>query len=389
MVEVTYVGGKSFVTLTAEATFGTYDTTASEEKWVLATNFTNPRKNNMIRLYALGGGRNYVQAVPGKFEVDGTLEYDLQNGALLKYAFGTIGSWAWATDTWTRTAGSAVPTYHPAYDLDGSAITGTPTALCMWSIREGDVLTSFTINQVEISTATTYDTQMRYLGCKVNQFSIRADTEKPLHVTLDWIGQSELLVKDMETVTEPTTPGTLTDVVSMFYRGSLLIGGTVAVPTADTYSGTEIVGPAKVTTADTVIACNSVECKGTNSLEKYFSINNTTGRGTQYLLEKQREYSLTLDLNFVNTDQLHRFYNGTKTGTGPLSCENYTPFTVVLDYRSCLTLGDDFQQFRIIFSDVYFDETSIPVTPTDIVKQTVSAIAKKCDVYYITAEAQL
>jgi hypothetical protein len=387
-IETTYVGGKVFVTIRPEATYGTYDAAGTDIKWVLGQNFTNPRKNNMQKVYGLGSGRNPAQIVPGKYEVDGTLEFDVQNGRALHLALGDIGWWGWAGSTWTRTLGIASPTYHPAYDLDGVAITGTPTALNLFHVREADTMPPFSVSETLISAGTVYDSLLRYVGCKVNGWNVDADTERPLRATFDWMGRTDSIVTDQSTITEPTTPGGYTDAIEMFYRGTLSFGGTAVIPTADTYSGLETAGPAVVTTPAAIVACNSISAKLTNNMEKYFSITTTAGRGVQYLLEKQREYTLNLELNYVHNDFLKRFYDGTITASSPTGSSDYTPFYVTVDYKTANTLGNSFKQLRLVFSQVYFDETNIPASPMDILKEPITAIAKKCDAFYITNEAQ-
>jgi len=127
----------------------------------------------------------------------------------------------------------------------------------------------------------------------------------------------------------------------------------------------------------------------TNNLESYWAVNNTAGRGIQYSLEKQREYSLSLDLNFVNTEQLNRFYNGTTTGTmTPVSDSDYTKFTIAVDYKTIISGGNNYKALKIVFSDVVFDEESLPTDPKDILKQTISAKAGHCMAFYITNETQ-
>ena len=82
MADVTYVGGKVYVVTRPEATYGT-DPVTGDEKLTLATNFNANMKNNMIPVYTLGGGRSYKQIIPGKFEVSGSHEFEVQNGTFL------------------------------------------------------------------------------------------------------------------------------------------------------------------------------------------------------------------------------------------------------------------------------------------------------------------
>ena len=368
-IDTTYIGGKSFIELRAEGSkadlskFGVYNDTGTSDKMLLATNYTNPRKNNMIRVYSLGGGRSYVAAVPGKYEISGTLEYEIQNLQHLKYALGGGPG--------TNLSGTSIST-----DLDGGAINGA-SGLKKYRLTEDDTLDSFSIDQYEISTATTNDIRLRYLGCKVNQLTIKSDTENPLHATIDWIGQRDLIVTEGE-ITPPSF-SSYTELPKMFYTGTLLINPTLEMD-SDGPTG-------KVSGGDTVVQANSIDMTLTNNLEPYWSINNSSGRGIKFAIEKQREYTLKLDLNFTNSDQLKRFYSGLKTASNPIDTEQYSPFAVIVDYKTPNTYGSDFNQLRFVYRDVFFDETNIPLNPKEIVKQELTAYAKHLDVFSITSES--
>jgi hypothetical protein len=421
MTDTIFVGGKTYMVTRPEgsqstpANYGTYASGGTDDKMNLVTNFSPALKNNMIKIYSLGGGRSYKAAVPGKFEASGSIEMHIQNASFLKYGFGTLSSATTATKT-----------------FDGVSITGTPTAaLKTYMLSEADVLDSFSMDVTQISDFSTADVTHRYLGTKINQVSIKADTESPLTATYDWIAQK--VTTTTASATDPTTTA-FSDVPKMFYQGQLLIGsgdngvgtGTlntmtdatkawatnqwqtnfvvidstgVAFPitansaTALTVSGTPTSGRFYITplssyTSAQVIQCNSVDITITHNLESYWSISNDTGRGIKYALEKQREYTLNLDLNFTNAEQLGRFYTGATTGTTPTTTSTYTPFMVVLDFKTATTDGDNYKAMRFIFDGVVFDETSLPVNPQDILKQTVTAFAKKAVCFQITSEAQ-
>ena len=420
MVDVTYVGGKTYIVTRAEgskatpADYGKYDSAGTDDKLLLTTNYTPSLRNNFIKIYTLGGGRSYKKAVPGKLECSGSFEYDVQNGDFLKYALGTLSSATTAT-----------------VDFDGVTITGTPTSdLKSYTIIESDVVDSFTKDVYTISELGG-DFKHRYVGCKVNQVSMKADTENPLKATIDWVAQT--VTTTTGTVAAPTNT-CFDDVPKMFYQGQLLIDagdmgtgtGTLNTLTDSTKSwtvnafqtnyvviddigiafpiasntataltvvgtpstGTYAITPKSTYTAGQVVQCNSIDSTLTNTLESYWSISNDTGRGVKFLIEKIREYTLNLDLNFTNSEQLGRFYTGAEAGVAPTTTAEYTPFMVVLNYKTATSDGDNFKEMRIVYDDVVFDETSLPVNPQDILKQTVTAFAKSSAVYYITDDAQ-
>ena len=426
MADIIYAGGSTFVVTRSEASqtdqskYGTYNSGGTDDKRLLATNFTSNMKNNMLSIYTLGGGRSYAQIIPGKFESSGTLEFDVQNLSFLKYAFGAVSTSSQATT-----------------DFDGTTITGTPTAaLKRYALTQSDVLDSFSMDVTSFNTTTSgsVDISTRYTGVKNNQVSIKADTENPLHATADWIAQ-----KPTTTISSATLPTTLAygDVPKMFYQGKLLIEAgdygplgtgsastmtdatknwtsnqwatnwvlidsvgavypiTSNTATALTVTGTPTTGPGPYTitpkstyATGQVVQCNSIDITITNNLESYWSISNDTGRGIKFALEKQREYTLTLDLNFVNGAPPGRFYTAATSGLTPTTTSVYTPFSVVLDYRTATADGDAFKALRLFFSGVVFDEESLPANPKDILKQTITAKARDCMGFFITNETQ-
>jgi hypothetical protein len=203
MADVLYVGGKTFMVTRVETTYGT-DAAGTDDKMQLVTNFTSNMKNNMLQIYTLGGGRSYQQIVPGKFEVSGSVEYEVQNGYFLKYCLGAISS---ATTTTTN--------------FDGTTITGTPTAaLKRYAVTEADALPSFTMQITNQSDATATDIKTIYTGTEVNQLGLKFDTENPLHASVDWIAQKPVTSTGDFSALAPTA---FNDVPQMFYRGQLLI----------------------------------------------------------------------------------------------------------------------------------------------------------------------
>lgn len=415
MADVLYAGGKTYLVTRVETIYGT-DAAGTDDKMGLVTSFTSNMKNNMVQIYTLGGGRSYQQIVPGKFEASGSVEFEVNTGTLLKYAIGTLSA---ATTTTTN--------------FDGTTITGTPTAaLKRYAVSESDALPSFTMQVTNQSDASATDIKTIYTGTKINQLSLKFDTENPLHATMDWIAQKPLTSTGDYSALAPTS---YNDVPQMFYRGQLLINtgdyglvgtgslntmtDTTKAWTADqwktswvlidslgmafvisgnaattlTVSGTPTTGkyvivPLSTAAANQVVQCNSIDVTLAHNLEPYWSVSNDTARGVKFLVEKQREYTLTLDLNFTNVDQLGRFYTGAIAGLTPTTTSNYTKFAVVIDCKTATTDGDNYKALKLVFTDVVFDETSLPANPKDIVKQTVTAKARNCMGFYITNETQ-
>ena len=422
MADVLYVGGKTYMVTRVESTYGT-DAAGTDDKMALVTNFSANMKNNMIPIYTLGGGRSYQQIIPGKFEASGSVEFEVSNGTFLKYA---IGSLSVATTTTTN--------------FDGTTITGTPTsALKRYAIMETDALPSFTMQLTNQSDASATDIKTIYTGVKVNQLQLKFDTENPLHATIDWIAQKPLTSTGDYSALAPVA---YKDVPQMFYRGQLLVntgdygtgtgssnlmtdassptkswtadqwkttwvlidslgaafvisGNTGTAPYTLTVTGTPTSGkyvivPLSTTAANQVIQCNSIDVTVAQNLESYWSVSNDTARGVKYLWEKNREYSLNLDVNFTSVDQLARFYKGTTTiGDGlPTSTSDYAKFIVCIDCKTALADGDNYRALKLVFTDVVFDETSLPVNPKDINKQTIAAKARNCMGFYITNETQ-
>jgi hypothetical protein len=415
MADVLYVGGKTYMVTRVETTYGT-DAAGTDDKMALVTNFTSNMKNNMIPIYTLGGGRSYQQIVPGKFEASGSVEWEVSNGTFLKYCIGALSA---ATTTTTN--------------FDGTTITGTPTsALKRYAITESDALPSFTMQLTNQSDASATDIKTIYTGVKVNQLSLKFDTENPLHATMDWIAQKPLTSTGDYSALAPVA---YKDVPQMFYRGQLLVNtgdyglagtgssntmtDTTKAWTADQWktswvvidslgaafvitgnaattltvvgtptTGKYVIVPLSTTAANQVIQCNSIDVTLAQNLEPYWSVANDTARGVKFLVEKNREYTLTLDLNFTSVDQLGRFYTGAITGLSPTTTSDYTKFIVCIDCKTAVADGDNYRALKMVFTDVVFDENTLPVNPKDINKQTLTAKARNCMGFYITNETQ-
>ena len=413
MADVLYVGGATQLVTRVESTYGT-DAAGTDDKCGLVTNFTSNMKNNMIQIYTLGGGRSYQQIVPGKFEVSGSFESDVQNGFFMRYALGAVSA---ATTTTTN--------------FDGTTITGTPTsALKRYAVTEADAIPSFTMQVTNQSVASATDIKTIYTGTKINQLSLKFDTENPLHATYDWIAQKPVTSTGDFSALAPVTH---TAVPQMFYRGQLLMStgdygasgtGTLNTmtdstkawtidqwktswvmidslgfasvitgntATALTVTGTPTTGkywivPLSTVAANQVVQCNSIDITVSQNLEQYWSVSNDTARGVKFLVEKQREYAINADINFTNVDQLGRFYTGAISGLTPTTTSDYTKFAFVIDCKTATTDGDNYRALKLIFTDVVVDETSLPVNPKDIVKQTLSFKARNCAAFFITTE---
>lgn len=407
-----YVGGSTYMLTRVETTFGTYNSGGTDDLRNLITNFNPTMKNNFIRIYGLGGGRNFVTAVPGKYEASGSFDLTIQNGQFLKYVFGTAS----AATTCTT-------------DFDGTTITGTPTsALKRYAITEATNLSSFTMD-LRYLVSSANDLQQRFLGCKINQMALKADVDNELKATLDFIAQTTATV--VGTLATPTTLA-YNDPPKMFYQAKLLLDvgdagtgtGTASTwtdstkawtvnawatyvlldplgaafviasntATALTVTGTPTTGvytisPSSATAAVQVINCTSVGVTLTNNLEAYWSITNDTGRGLKFTIEKQREYSIDMDMLLINGEQLGRLYTGVASATSPGTTASYTTNCLVLNYTYATNLGDGFKAIRFVFTDVVIDENSLPTDPKEMIKQSVKAFAKTCTVYYATNEA--
>lgn len=414
MTDEIYVGGSTYGCIRSESTYGSYNSGGTDDTRLVISNINPTMKNNFIRVFGLGGGRNFVQAVPGKYEVSYSMDVSIQNGFFFKYALGAISAATTATK-----------------DFDGTAITGTPTAaLKTYAVTEATNIPSYTMD-LRYLVASTNDFQQRFLGCKVNQMALKADADNELKATFDCIAQ-----------TTTTTVGTLStptsvmynDPLKMFYGARIAIGagdygsgtGTASTMTDTTKSWTvdqwkdnyvliDSLGIAFVITANTataltvsgtpttgeytispltsfattkVLYCTSADITMTNNLEGYWSITNASGRGIQFAVEKQREYSIDLGMLLTNAEMLGMLYSGSRSATSPTTSTAYTVNCLVLNYMTATSDGDSYKAMRFVFNNLIIDEDSIPTDPKEMVKQTIKAFAKKGTIYYITNETQ-
>jgi hypothetical protein len=414
MTDEIYVGGSAYACIRPESTYGIYDSGGTDDTRIVISNITPTSKNNFIKVFGLGGGRNWVAAVPGKYEVSYTMDVSIQNGAYFKYVLGARSTATTATN-----------------DLDGTAITGTPTAaLKSYAVTEATNLPSYTMD-LRFLVASTNDLQHRLTGNKANQMTLKADSDNELKATFDCLAQST--TTSTGTLTVPTSV-MYSDPLKMFYMATLLIGtgdtgtgtgasGTMTdsskswtvdqwktnwvlidslgaaftiasnTATALTVTGTPTTGeytisPISSYATDKVLYCNSVDVTMTNNLEGYWSITNASGRGIQFAVEKQREYSIDMGLLLTNGEMLGLLYSGSRSATTPATTSTYAVNCLVLNYATATSDGDAFKAMRFVFNNLIVDENSIPIDPKEMIKQNIKAFAKKGTVYYITNETQ-
>ena len=322
----------------------------------------NPTEtNNLIKVRTLGGTRDYANIIPGKFEVSGSFEYLLQDGAFLRMAIGE--------DTATTTTVDSGPKFHTGADsylhIMGSAAS-----------PQTDAFPSFTLeftDEEDVGGAGTQNLKRLYTGCRVNTLSISGTVDEPVRVSCDWIAQGVTISTAAATsVTENT------DDPFVFYQGWV-------------YATTGTIGAYDTIESTSAIAeVNSFDFSVNNNLEATWYISGTTAptqtlRGLKSLIVKGRDYEGNLGLHFNNKTMYERFLGATGA-TEPQGTLN--DYTIVLDFVRSGTIGSDPKLstdnwLRIVMYPTKFDTMNIPGAPEDIVTENIGLAIEGAKIYVV------
>ena len=357
-------GYKQSVYFGNETTYGSAVTVDQPIGLVQSINPTET--NNLIKVRTLGGTRDYNNIVPGKFEVSGSFEYYLQNGAFLRMALGE--------DTSSTATVDSGPSYHT-----GDSTTGYAYLHCMGSAASplANSFPSFTLEFADDeSTVGTYNLNRTYTGCRVNSLALNGTVDEPLRVSTDWIAQGVTISTAGATAVVDATSDPY-----VFYQG-------VVYSTSGTITSATVIED-----ASRLCEVNSFDFSVGNNLEATWYISGTCGshetkRGLKGLIPKGRDYEASLNLHFADKAMYQRFL-GSSSATGPQ--DTLTDYSVVLDFvRSgsvggTKTITDDF--IRIVLNDCKFADMNIPGGPEDIVTETIGVAVEAAKIYVVDADA--
>ena len=163
---------------TTEANYGSAG--SIDEQFGLVQSVNPTETNNLIKIRTLGGTRDYNNIVPGKFEISGSIDYYIQNGAFLRMAIGEDSGSTATTDSGPRIHTGAVVASSATHVMGSAA---SPTM---------DNFPSFTMefnNDEDAGGTGTKNLKRLYTGCRVNSLTLSGAVDEPLSVSCDWIAQ--------------------------------------------------------------------------------------------------------------------------------------------------------------------------------------------------------
>ena len=329
----------------------------------------NPTEtNNLIKIRTMGGTRDFSNIVPGKFEVSGSIDYNLQGAAFLRMAMGED-----TASTATIDSGPRIHTGASYLHVMGSA--ASPAADCF---------PSFTLEFADSAGLGCLGTsgyannlKRTYNGCRVNSLTVSGSVDEPLSVSADWIAQSVTV-----STAEATSVSDSTTDPYVFYQGQVYA------------TSAAVTGYTAKSSGDEIAEVNSFDFSVNNNLEAVWYISGTTNstqniRGLKKLLAKARDYDASLNLHFANKTMYQRFL-GSNSATSPAA--TLSSYTIVLDFLRSGAIGstpklvtDDY--IRIVMADCKFNDINITGAPEDIVSQNIGVFVESAKIYVVDADA--
>ena len=249
-------GVQSYFLYGDEATYGTAGTV--DKHFGLVTTPRPSLKNNLLISRGFkgssSGGRNAAKVVGGKFEVGVGIDFEPQVWEWLEYVLGG-----------TR--------------------TGAGTGASPYSYPESDTLTSLTLSH-NIENDTT-DREMSYLGCIVDQCTIKCSVGEKVTVSLDFLGADVDKDSTLATNTALDTSDPFT-----------FAGGSIELP--DGASLPNII--------------DSVEISIKNTAEIKYGLGSRVG---QRAIVKAREYQVKFTVNYIDETLIDLFLGSATGVTSP------------------------------------------------------------------------
>ena len=336
-----------------------YGSAATINKDIGLVQSVNPTEtNNLIKVRTLGGSRDYSNIVPGRFEVNGSFEFYVQNAAIFRQAFGE--------DTAsTATVDSGPKYYH-----------GTANYLHVLGSAASPGMNDFPSFSLEFTNyeddSGTYNLKRLYTGCRINTLSLTASVDEPLRATVDFIAQG---------VTAGTgAPASVTESTEdpfVFYQGAIFAT-----------SGT-VTGETSLTSDDMIAEVNSLDFSIDNNLEPVWYVSGTTNahqtlRTLKELVVKGRDYDTSLNLHFKNKKMYERFLG---TAGATKSQDVLSKYQVVIDLVKSGSIGGTTaatdKWMRLVLQNCAFDSANITGAPEDIVSQMIDVAVEKGKFYVV------
>jgi len=342
-----------------EATYGSAD--VIDEPMGLVQSINPTETNNLIKIKTLGGSRDYSNIVPGKFEVNGSFEYYLQDAVFLRQAFGE--------DTGTTAIIDSGPRVHTGASylhIMGSADSPGADDFPSYTLE-------FTDYEDDGTGVDTSNLKRIYDGCRVNTLKISGTVDEPVKVAVDYIGQNVTISTAAATsVTESTEDP------YVFYQGQVY--ATSGEITAYTVPGVD----------SEIAEVNSFDVGINNNLEAIWYISGTTSvhqslRGLKKLLIKGRDYDATVGIHFKNKKMYQRFLGSNTATTDEATLGKYQ---IALDFVRSGTIGAaeksvDDKWIRIVLGSCGFNTANITGAPEDIVAEPLDISVESAKLYSV------
>ena len=301
-----FKGFDSYVVYGAETSFGAGATPAAGNRVGKVTNVSVNMNNNFFRTQGLGEGRNATGAFTGPFDVNGSIDWDVDDFTFMQYAIGTKTGTGVIADPWELK------------ELDNIGYAGAteiPTIALEIGSEGGSVDHEITVD-----------------GVAINSLTLTASQGEVLKASCDWIGRNVTSSATIITYTTPTTD------VFVFQQGSVVIG------------------------ASDVFQCTSFALTIANNIQTY---RNLGSRLIAQPVTGLRKYDFTITFKFKG-DTTASILSGTEllayffgAATTPSTLGTVTAYPVSLDITEGAAVGD--RVVNIDLQNCYFESWSQPV----------------------------
>lgn len=308
MTKAFYKGLDTYVVYAEDSAWGTAGTPTGSDYVDKVNSFTGNITNNIQRYQGLGEGRNATHAVNGGLDCNGNISFLLTDPDFLQY--GIVGT-----------------------------VSGTGTAADPYEIAEVDEI-GYAAGQVNTltlevgSNGGANDDEMTYDGVVFNTFTLNANVDEAVNVSMDWIGRTGSSSTSILTYTGPSN------------RPFVFID-----------SGVTIDGDALGEVTAFSLTCN-------NNMQTFRQL------GQRLISQpvagvRRYDFSITLKLHYDNAANLVSgleargiVFDGTTTATTPTTGAENTAVALSLDLIEGAASGDRVVNFD--FEGCYFESASTP-----------------------------
>lgn len=327
MTTAFYKGLDTYVVFAEDSAWGTPGTPTGSDFVDKVNNFTANITNNIQRYQGLGEGRNATHAVNGGLDVNGNIAFMLTDPDFLQY--GIVGT-----------------------------VSGSGTAADPYEIAEVDEI-GYAAGQVNTltfevgSNGGANDDVMTYDGAVINTFTLNANVDEAVNVSMDWIGRTGSSSTTLLTYAGPANRP------FVFIDGGVTVDGE-ALGEATAFSFT----------------CN-------NNMQTFRQL------GQRLISQpvagmRRYDFSFTMKLNYNDAASLVSgleargiVFDGTTSATTPTTGAENTAVALSLDLIEGAASGDRIVNFD--FENAYFESASTPYAVGEegagLVEMTINGFA--------------